>query len=99
MVLKFLRTLISGKTVSPGPTTKAEPVHYQGYTIVATPRKVETGWTTEGDITKEMGGVLKSQHFIRIDTHSDRNDAISFSIIKAKKIIDEQGDVLFQHSR
>ena len=98
MVLKFLRALISGKTLSPSPTAKTEPVYYQGYTIVATPRKVEAGWTTEGDITKETGGVLKSQHFIRIDTHSDRNDAISFSILKTKKIIDEQGDLLFGHS-
>ncbi|MDX1488145.1 MAG: HlyU family transcriptional regulator [Acidiferrobacterales bacterium] len=98
MVLKFLRTLISGETASPGPTTNAEPVHYQGYTIVATPREVGAGWTTEGDITKEVGGIVKSQHFIRIDTHSNRSDAISFSILKAKKIIDEQGDVLFGRS-
>ncbi len=97
MVLKFLRALISAQKLRPALAASAEPVYYRGYTIVATPRKVETGWTTEGDITKEIGGVLKSQHFIRIDTHSDRNDAISFSILKAKKIIDEQGDALFGH--
>ncbi len=97
MLLKFLRTLMSAQTPSSGPPTEAQPVHYQGYTIVASPRKVEGGWTTEGDIKKEMGGELKSEHFIRIDTHSDRSDAISFSVIKAKKIIDELGDALFRH--
>lgn len=96
MVLHFLRALISGRASKADSATNAEPVSYAGYTIVATPRQVETGWTTEGNISKEIGGVLKSQHFIRVDTHSDRNDAISLSIQKAKKVIDEQGDALFR---
>ena len=99
MVLKFLRTLMTVQTPASGPPSKAEPVHYQGYTIVPTPRKVAAGWTTEGDISKDMGGVPESQHFIRVDTHSDRNDAISFSILKAKKIIDEHGDRLLTKRR
>lgn len=96
MVLRFLRDLISGKTSNAGSATTAEPVSYAGYTIVATPRMVEAGWTTEGNISKEVDGLLKSQHFIRVDTHGDRNDAISLAIQKAKKIIDEQGDALFR---
>lgn len=96
MVLHFLRALISGKAFKADSATNAEPVSYAGYTIVATPRKVAAGWTTEGNISKEIGGTLKSQHFIRVDTHGDRNDAISLSIQKAKKIIDEQGDALFK---
>jgi hypothetical protein len=98
MVLHFLRGLISGRAPNAGSAKTAEPVSYAGYTIVATPRRVEAGWTTEGNISKEISGVLKSQHFIRVDTHSDRNDAISLSILKAKKIIDEQGDALFRDS-
>ena len=74
----------------------AEPVDYEGYTIVAAPRKMEAGWTTEGTISKEIDGVLKSQHFIRVDTHGERDDAISHAILKAKKIIEEQGDALFR---
>jgi len=96
MVLHFLRALISRKAFKADSATNAEPVSYAGYTIVATPRKVAAGWTTEGNISKEIGGTLKSQHFIRVDTHGDRNDAISLSIQKAKKIIDEQGGALFK---
>jgi hypothetical protein len=96
MVLNFLRGLISGNVSKADSATNAEVVSYAGCTIVATPRRVEAGWTTEGNISKEINGVLKSQHFIRVDTHSDRNDAITLSIRKAKTIIDEQGDELFR---
>jgi hypothetical protein len=96
MVWHFLRALVSGRVTKADSATNAEPVSYAGYTIVATPRQVETGWTTEGNISKEIGGVLKSQHFIRVDTHGNRDDAISLAIQKAKKIIDEQGDALFK---
>lgn len=96
MVVRFLRALVSGTTSKADSGANAEPVSYAGYTIVATPRQVETGWTTEGNISKEIGGVLKSQHFIRVDTHGDRNDAISLAIQKAKKIIDEQDEDLFR---
>ena len=95
MVLRFLRSFITGRASNTDSATNAGPVSYAGYTIVATPRQIERGWTTEGNISKEIGGVLKSQHFIRVDTHGDRNDAISLAIQKAKKIIDEQGDGLF----
>ena len=95
MILKFLRTLGFGKGQDDASVIPPEAVDYKGYMIVPTPRKVETGWTTEGRISKEIGGVLKSRPFIRVDTHSDRDDAVTLSILKAKKIIDEQGDEVF----
>jgi hypothetical protein len=95
MVLRFLRGLVKDKAAKADSATRAESVSYAGYTIEPTPRQVERGWTTEGNISKEISGVLKSQHFIRVDTHGDRNDAITLAIQKAKKIIDEQGDALF----
>lgn len=96
MILKFLRTLGFGKEQDDASVIPSEAVSYKGYMIIPTPRKVDTGWTTEGKISKEIGGVLKSQRFIRVDTHSDRNEAITLSILKAKKIVDEQGDGLFR---
>lgn len=32
---------------------------------------------------------------IRVDTHGARDQAANYSILKAKKIIDEKGDKLF----
>ncbi|MFQ6024500.1 MAG: HlyU family transcriptional regulator [Acidiferrobacterales bacterium] len=95
MVLKFLRKLVSGKHENSDPTRNQVAVNYKGYTIIPTPQKVGAGWTTEGDISKEIDDVPKSQHFIRVDTFTDRDEAISYSIVKAKRIIDEQGDALF----
>ncbi len=96
MILKFLHKLASGKKGDSDSAAARETLNYKGYTIIPTPKKVKAGWTTEGDISKEIGGVPKSQHFIRADTLSARDDAVSYSIRKAKLIIDEQGDGLFR---
>ena len=41
---------------------------------------------------KEVGGEVKEHRFVRAETHSSREEAIAFSIAKAKQIVDEQGD-------
>jgi hypothetical protein len=38
---------------------------------------------------------VKEHRFIRADTYSGREDAIAFTITKAKQIIDHQGDRMF----
>ncbi|MFQ5994085.1 MAG: HlyU family transcriptional regulator [Acidiferrobacterales bacterium] len=93
-MLKFLRKLAFGKGHGDAAANQ-EPVLYNGYTIVPTPQEGQAGWTTEGIISKEIDGVRKSQRFIRADTSSVREQAVSYSILKAQKIIDEQGDALF----
>lgn len=95
MILKFLLTLGFGKEQDDASLIPAQAVNYKGYMIVPTPRKVEAGWTTEGEISKEIKGVPKSQYFIRADTLSERDEAVSYAVRKAKRIIDEQGDALF----
>lgn len=96
MILKFLHRLASGKGRDSDPAMNQEAINYKGYTIIPTPKKVGARWTTEGSISKDIDGVPKSQHFIRADTLSVRDEAVSYSILKAKKIIDEQGDALFR---
>lgn len=95
MILKFLRTLGFGKEQDDASVIPPQAVNYKGYMIIPTPRKVEAGWTTEGKISKEIEGVPKSQYFIRADTPAERDEAVSYTIRKAKRIIDEQGDALF----
>ena len=41
---------------------------------------------------------VKEHKFIRVDTHSSKDDAVAFSITKAQQIIDEQGDRIFRNS-
>jgi hypothetical protein len=74
-----------------------EPVEYKGYTIRPAPEKQSSGWNTAGVISKVFDDGVKEHRFVRVDTHSARDDAIAFSVTKAQQIIDEQGDRLFKH--
>ena len=77
----------------------AEPVEHEGFTIVAAPRKASGGWSTEGRISKAVEGEVKEVHFIRADTSTSREAAITLSVSKARKIIDEQGERVFRSER
>ncbi|MBM3574031.1 MAG: hypothetical protein FJX52_16975, partial [Alphaproteobacteria bacterium] len=60
-----------------------------------TPRQQGSGWSTEGTITKSFPEGVKEARFIRADSSTAREDAVATSVMKAKRIIDEQGDKLF----
>jgi hypothetical protein len=96
MILKFLGKLAAGKRRGNDTANNLEAVTYKGYTIVPTPKKGVGQWTTEGYISKDIDGVSKSEHFIRVDTHIARDEAADYSILKAKRIIDEKGDALLK---
>jgi hypothetical protein len=93
-MFQFLRKLFSSGAA--GEPKAAEPVEYDGFTIVATPSHTASGWTTEGTISKVIDGETQSQHFIRADCLMSREEAIRFSVAKAQTIIDEQGERLFR---
>jgi hypothetical protein len=76
----------------------AEPVDYNGYRITPAPQRQASGWNTAGVITKSFPDGVKEHSFIRVDTHTSRDDAVAFSITKAQQIIDEQGDRIFRES-
>jgi hypothetical protein len=94
MILKFLRGLGGDKA---GKTVEHEAVEYKGFSIVPTPRKAQGGWTTEGTISKAAGDETRSERFIRADMLMSEEDAVAYSVNKAKKIIDEQGERLFRN--
>ena len=97
-MLGFLKGVFSGGDGDREPEA-AEPVEHAGFTIVATPRKATGGWSTEGRISKVVEGEEKEVHFIRADTSTSREAAVSLSVSKARKIIDEQGERVFRGSR
>lgn len=68
---------------------------YNGFTIQAAPMQDGSHWLTAGLISKKIGDEQKEHQFIRADTHASKEDAEAFSLTKAKLIIDEQGDRLF----
>ncbi len=93
MIMKFLRGLGGNKAEQ---AVKHDAVEYKGFSIVPTPRKAQGGWTTEGIISKPAGDETRSERFIRADILMSEEDAVDYSVAKAKKIIDEQGERLFK---
>ena len=97
-MLGFLKSLFGGGAGARVPEP-ADPVEYEGFSIVATPRRAGSGWSTEGRIRKDIGEETKEVHFIRADTSPSRDVAVTLSTSKARKIIDEQGERMFRASR
>ena len=91
----MFRGLLARLFGSAAAPAEEDPVEYNGYRIRPTPFPRLGQYQTAGLIEKEIGGEVKKYPFVRAETHSSHEEAIAFSIAKAKQIIDEQGDRLF----
>ena len=76
----------------------AEPVEYKGFVIRAAPYKNNGHYQTAGTIEREIGGVRKEHRFIRADSYAVYDDAVTFTVNKARQIIDLQGDRIFDQT-
>jgi hypothetical protein len=90
--MSFLRTLFGGGAK---PAKAADPVEYKGYVIRAAPFKSGGQYQTAGTIERDIGGERKEHRFIRADAYAGYDDAVTFTINKARQIIDLQGDRIF----
>ena len=73
----------------------AAAVEYKGYRIRPAPYRNGSAYQTAGAIEKDTPEGLKTHAFVRADTHARHEDAVAFTIGKAKQLIDMQGDQLF----
>jgi hypothetical protein len=73
----------------------SEPVEYKGYVIRAAPYKTNGSYQTAGTIEREIDGVRKEHRFVRADAYVSYDDALNFTLNKARQIIDLQGDRMF----
>lgn len=73
----------------------AAGVIYQDFEIRPTPVKESGGWRVEGTIVKGSGTDLREHRFIRADACMDREVAVELTVRKARQLIDEQGEKLF----
>jgi hypothetical protein len=73
----------------------AEPVEYKGYRIRPAPYRADRLYQTAGVIEKDTPDGTKQHRFVRADTHQSHEDAVTFAVMKAKQIIDLQGDRIF----
>jgi hypothetical protein len=90
-----LLSALFGK-LAPAPSeTVAEPVEYKGFIIRPAPFKTDGQFQTAGTIEYEVGGVRKEHRFIRADAFASLGDAVTFTVAKARQMVDLQGERLF----
>jgi len=87
--------IIGGRTAGESDETNTPAIEYQGYRIRPTPYRTERQYQTAGIIEKNFPDGPKHHRFVRADMHHTRDDAVAFTISKAKQIIDLQGDRMF----
>jgi hypothetical protein len=92
--MSFLKSLFGGKSAAKSEPA-VEPVAYNGFTIRAAPYASEGQYQTAGTIEKEIDGVLKQHRFVRADRHASLESAVSFTVDKARQIVDLQGERIF----
>lgn len=88
--MSLLSRLFGGGGEKSGATQLAE--EYDGFKITPDPVKEPGGFRVNALIEKEIDGVLKSHQLVRADTCSSEDEAVHLSILKAKQVIDQQGD-------
>ena len=92
--MSFFSALFGGR--SSAPTEKvSDPVEYKGFIIRAAPYKNNGQYQTAGTIEREIDGARKEHRFIRANSYASYDDAVTFTINKARQIIDLQGDRIF----
>ena len=92
--MSFLSALFGRFAAAPAEKI-AEPVEYKGFVIRAAPFKSEGQYQTAGVIERETGGVRKEHKFIRADAFASYDDAVSFTLVKARQMVDLQGERMF----
>jgi hypothetical protein len=90
----FLRRLFARGRSGEAPRAEAT-VEHNGYAITPAPEKVSGGWRVAGTISREIAGVRKVHQFGRADTFPDREVIVALTIAKARHVIDEQADRIF----
>ena len=91
--MSFLKKLFGGG----GGSTKSaqKPETYKDFTITPEPMTADGQHRISAIITKEVNGEMKSHHLIRADTLMTPEAAAEAAFDKARIMIDQQGDRLF----
>ncbi len=75
--------------------SKAAAVEHEGFQIFAEPQASGGQWQVAGRIEKQVGEETKVHRFIRADIMPGQSEAANEMVRKAKMMIDQQGDAIF----
>ncbi len=92
MIARLLRRMFG-----PGEPRRVvgEEVVYGRYRITPTPFEQDGRWITAGIIVLETEEGRREHRFVRADSHLSAEDALRFSVLKAKQMIDQLGERVF----
>ncbi|AQS41663.1 MAG: Transcriptional activator HlyU domain-containing protein [Candidatus Tokpelaia hoelldobleri] len=94
--MSFLKKLFGfGAAATADIVVVAPEVDYQGFTIQPLPEPVDGQYQCSGVIKKTIDGQVREHRFIRADKFPALEDANRMVVIKAQRLIDEQGEQLF----
>jgi hypothetical protein len=94
--MSLLRALF-GRRAPEAAEKVSDPVEYKGFVLRAAPYKNSGGhYQTAGLIEREVEGVRKEHRFIRADAYASYDDAVNFTLNKARQIVDLQGERIFE---
>ena len=92
--MSFWKKLFGGGAeAEPAPQPAEE---YNGFLIRAAPYKENGQYQMCGHITKEINGETKEHRFVRADRFASLDDAVQFTLLKARQIIDQNGERVFK---
>lgn len=74
---------------------QAQSVEHKGFTITPTPVREGPKFRISAQIQKDVNGQPLTHTLIRADVMDDWDDAVMACIRKAKQVINEQGERLF----
>ena len=94
-MLGWLGNLFGSKQAPGRAEREAPPVEYKGFTIRPAPYQESGQFQTAGYIDKTIDGVVKTHRFVRADRQPDYDGAVAFTVMKARQLVDEQGERLF----
>jgi hypothetical protein len=93
--MSFWKSLFGGGGGGGAKPVSAPTEAYNGFTIAPQPYPEGGQYQLAGTISKDIGGTVKTHKFVRADRFSSADDAVEFTLLKARQIIDQQGDKLF----
>lgn len=93
--MSFLKKLFGGGRQAAGPAEN-DPVEYKGFQIVTAPINEGGQYRLAATISKSVDDEPRIHHLIRADIFPSHEEAVQFSLRKAKQVIDEQGETIFR---
>ena len=92
----FLKRLFGAAANENTPQSSEPDESYKGVEVFARPDKEGSQWRVVGLLRKEVDGRTVERKFLRADLMADEATARTATVGKAKLIIDQNGDGLWQ---